>query len=146
MKRIGSAEIAGGRGVEVNLSPLIDCVFLLLIFFIVTTVFVEEPGVEIKRPRAQTRTVVERGSIRLVLQSDGRIRHAGREIALNSVRGIVGRELAVKARPVVIVADAASRTGRLVELVDECKLAGAELVSVAAESPETGVPSEGRSR
>ena len=51
MKRIALSEQAE-RGVDINMSPLIDCVFLLLIFFIVTTVFVEETGVEIQKPQA----------------------------------------------------------------------------------------------
>ena len=68
----------------------------------------------------------------LALTTDGRIVYAGRELSLNSVRGLVAQHLREKDVPVVIIADAAARTGPLVDLIDECKLAGAKQVSVAA--------------
>ncbi len=120
------------RGVEINLSPLIDCVFLLLIFFIVTTQFVQETGVAIEKPRAVSAEEVERNSILIVISADGRILFAGQEIGLNGVRGVVARQLREREIPVVILADAEVRTAPLVELIDVCKLAGARQVSLAA--------------
>jgi biopolymer transport protein ExbD len=121
------------QSAEVNLSPLIDVVFLLLIFFVVTTVFVEETGVDVEKPKAMSARELDRRSIMLALTDEGRIVFDGREVTLNSVRGIVARQLRAQAgRPVIILADRGSRSGRLVEVIDECKLAGAEQVSVAA--------------
>ncbi|HMP90277.1 MAG TPA: biopolymer transporter ExbD [Kiritimatiellia bacterium] len=120
------------RGVEINMAPLIDCIFLLLIFFVVTTVFVEETGVEIQKPQASSAQDLERQSILIALTSDGRIIHGGRELNLNGVRGVVSRQLREKQAPVIILADGDSRTTPLVDLIDECKLAGARQVSIAA--------------
>lgn len=123
------------QGVDINLSPLIDCVFLLLIFFIVTTVFVEETGVDIQKPQATSAQDLDKHSIMIALDPDGRIFYAGREIDLNGVRGIVARELREKDVPVIILADADARTAPLVDIIDECKLAGARQVSIAANQP-----------
>lgn len=120
------------RGVDINLSPLIDCVFLLLIFFVVTTVFVEETGLEVRKPRAVSAEEIDKHSILLALSPEGRISHGGRDIALSSVRGLVRRQLRQGERPVLILADAQARTASLVDLIDECKLAGAKQVSIAA--------------
>lgn len=120
------------RGVEINMSPLIDCVFLLLIFFIVTTVFVEETGVEIQKPQAASAQDLDRHSIMIALTADGRIVYGGREIGLNGVRGVVARQLRERDVPVIILADGDARTSPLVDIIDECKLAGAKQVSIAA--------------
>jgi biopolymer transport protein ExbD len=121
------------RGVEVNMSPLIDCVFLLLIFFIVTTVFVEETGVEIQKPQAASSQQMEKESIMIAITDQGRIVFGGREIPLHSVRGLVKRQLQDPETPVLLMADGSVPTRLLVEVLDECKLAGANRVSVAAE-------------
>jgi biopolymer transport protein ExbD len=134
MRRLGISGIQSGSSVDINMAPLIDCVFLLLIFFVVTSVFVRETGVEVNRPRAMTAQQLEKRSILLGLTADNRIYYGGRQVEINSVRGLVARQLReTKQAPVIIVADTDSRNGPLVKLIDECKLAGAEKVSVAAE-------------
>ena len=121
------------RGVEVNMSPLIDCVFLLLIFFIVTTVFVEETGVDIQKPQAASAGDLDKHCIMIALTADGRVVFGGREIGLGGVRGVVARQLRErKNAPVIILADGAAQTSPLVDIIDECKLAGAQQVSIAA--------------
>ena len=120
------------RGVEINMSPLIDCVFLLLIFFIVTTVFVEETGVDVQKPQAASATDLERNSILIALTADGRVIYGGREIGVGGVRGVVARQLRERDAPVIILADADARTSPLVDIIDECRLAGAKQVSIAA--------------
>lgn len=131
MKRVTLSDFAD-RGVEVNMSPLIDCVFLLLIFFIVTTVFVEETGVEIQKPQATSAQDMDKHSIMIALTPDGKIVYDERQIGLGSVRGIVSRQLREREVPVIILADRDARTAPLVDLIDECKLAGAKNVSIAA--------------
>jgi len=121
------------KGVEVNMSPLIDCVFLLLIFFIVTTVFVEETGVEVDKPQAASAADLEKQSVMIAITAEGKLRYGGREIPLNSLRGLVKRQLTDPKTPVILLADGSVPTRLLVEVMDECKLAGAEKVSVAAE-------------
>lgn len=131
MKRIALSDQAE-RGVDINLSPLIDCVFLLLIFFIVTTVFVEETGVEIQKPQAASAQDLDKHSILIALTADGKVVFGGREIGINGVRGVVARQLREKESPVIILADGDARTSPLVDVIDECKLAGARQVSIAA--------------
>lgn len=131
MKRIKRDE-QSERGVDVNMSPLIDCVFLLLIFFIVTTVFVEETGVDIQKPQAASAQDLDKKSIMIALTSDGRVIFGGREIGLGGVRGVVARQLRERDVPVIILADGDARTSPLVDVIDECKLAGAKQVSIAA--------------
>lgn len=122
------------KGVDINLSPLIDCIFLLLIFFVVTTVFVEETGVDVDRPQAVSARDLDRNSLMIAITRDGEIYYGGRELDLNSVRGIVARQMREEVIPVIIMADKDSASGRLIELIDECKLAGAEQVSVATQA------------
>jgi biopolymer transport protein ExbD len=137
MKRV-AVDSFSTRGIEINMSPLIDCVFLLLIFFIVTTVFVEETGVEINKPRAASAVDLEKRSVLIALTPDGRIVYGGREVEINSVRGLVARQLREQDASVIIMADDRSMTGQLVALMDECKLGGAERISVAASRGDSG--------
>ena len=122
------------NGAEINLSPLIDVVFLLLIFFIVTTVFVEETGIQVSKPRAASSEDLEKHAILLAVTSDGRVYQGGREIGLDGVRAVVGALLeSDPATPVIVRADAAARTQTTVRVIDAAKLAGAESVSLATE-------------
>jgi len=124
------------EGVDVNMSPLIDCVFLLLIFFIVTTVFVEETGVDVQKPQAASATDLAKESVLIAITADGRVMYGGREIEVAGVRGVVARQLREKEAPVIIMADADARTATLVDVIDEAKLAGAKQVSIAASKEE----------
>ena len=136
MKRI-SFDSSIAQRVDINMSPMIDCVFLLLIFFIVTTVVARNTGVEIEKPQAVSAETLKEQSILIVLTADGRIVYGGGEVPLNSVRGLVARRVqGGRDVQVVIVADKKAATGTLVELMDECRLAGAQRVSVAAECRE----------
>jgi biopolymer transport protein ExbD len=115
----------------IDISPLIDCVFILLIFFIVTTVFVDETGVEVDKPQAASASQLEKTSLLIALTDQGQVMFAGGEIGIGSVRAVVKRELAKEKIPVIVQADQKSPSGLLVRIIDECKLGGAEKVSVA---------------
>lgn len=117
---------------EINISPLIDIVFLLLIFFMVTSVFVEETGVEVQKPSAVSAAELEQNSILLALTADGEVWFDNRVVGFNGLRGLIARLIRERPRPVIILADEESRSGLLVRVIDECKLAGAEQVSLAA--------------
>jgi biopolymer transport protein ExbD len=121
-----------GRGVDINLSPLIDVVFLLLIFFVVTTVFVEETGMDVQKPKAASARDLDKRSILFALTEGGDVVYAGRRVGLNGVRGIVTQLLQDEDLPVILIGDAGANLGALVDLIDECKLAGAKQVSIAA--------------
>jgi len=123
----------GSSGVDINMGPLIDMVFLLLIFFVVTTSFVKETGIEVQRSTAATAEVTERGNILLGVSADGGVYYEGKRIDVRSVRAHVERALAEDPESgVVVVADKNSNTGVVVEAMDQCRLAGARNVSLAA--------------
>lgn len=116
---------------EINISPLIDVVFILLIFFIVTTVFVEETGVEIDKPRAATQQDLEKNSILLAVTRTGQVFYGGRDIGVSGVRSVVARLIKQEPMPVIIQADRAAPTEATVSVLDEAKLAGAANVFVS---------------
>jgi biopolymer transport protein ExbD len=118
----------------IDISPLIDVVFLLLIFFIVTTVFVKETGVEVSKPRAASAEDLERQAILIAVTSESRVWHGGREIGFDGVRAVVAALLEQNPdSPVVIRADAAAPTDATVKVIDAAKLGGAGSVSLATE-------------
>jgi biopolymer transport protein ExbD len=117
---------------EINISPLIDMVFILLIFFIVTTVFVEETGVDINRPDAASASQLEKNSILIAVTSQNQVVFGQRDIGVAGVRALVKRLTTQEPEmPVIIQADEGSLTGTLVRVVDEDKLGGARTVNVA---------------
>lgn len=119
---------------SVDISPLIDVVFLLLIFFIVTTVFVKETGIEVSKPRAASSEDLQKRAILLAVTDEGRVWHGGREIGMDGVRAVVSALLEEDAElPVVIRADADADTEDTVAAIDAAKLAGAVSVSLATE-------------
>ncbi len=121
--------------VGIDLTPMIDCVFILLIFFIVTTTFVEETGVEVDKPQAASAVDLEKNSILIALTAKGEVVYGGRDIGVRGVRGIVTRMLQKDAEtPVIVQADALAQTGLLVRVVDEAKLGGAKSVNIATKA------------
>ena len=116
---------------EINISPLIDIVFILLIFFIVTTIFAEETGVEVEKPRAAAQQDLDRESVLIGITAEGAVFHAGREIGVGGVRAVVSRMLRTAQVPVVIQADRRTDTEQTIAVLDEAKLAGAERVFVS---------------
>jgi biopolymer transport protein ExbD len=127
----------GDKGVDINMSPLIDMVFLLLIFFVVTTSFVKEAGIDVQRSTAATAEVKDRGNILIGVTSEGEVYWEGRKVDVRSVRSLVERALAEDPESgVVVVADKSSETGDVVKVMDQCRLAGAKNVSLAAQREE----------
>lgn len=118
---------------DINVSPLIDMVFILLIFFIVTTVFVEETGTDVDKPQAASAIQLEKNSILLALTSKGQVVYGGKEIGVGGVRPLVRRLTQQEAMPVIIQVDRNANAGLLVRVIDESKLGGAKNVSIAAE-------------
>lgn len=136
MLNITAARRGGKKNLELNIAPLIDMVFILLIFFLVTTSFVKETGVDISRPAATTAVTKTGATLLIAVSKDGTIHMDHREIDIRSVRANVERALAESPEAsVVIVADKESTTGLVIHVMDHCKLAGAENVSLAATPP-----------
>ena len=115
----------------VDISPLIDCVFILLIFFIVTTTFVDETGVEVDKPQAASSVQLEKTSIMIAITQNGEIVYGGNEIGISGIRPLVKRMMQKEEVPVIIQADQNVMSGLMVRVIDEAKLAGAVKVSIA---------------
>ncbi len=119
---------------EVNITPMLDIVFIMLIFFIVTTSFVREPGIDPERPPAQTAATKERANILIAVSHADQVWMNNRPVALLGVRQLV--EAARAENPessVVIVADQAASTGMVLDLMDNVRAAGVMSIALAAE-------------
>ncbi len=133
MIRIGAGAGSGNEAPEINIVPMIDLVFFLLIFFLVSSTLVQETGVEVRRPVAATAENIKDSSILIAVAADGTIYMDNRQVGLPAVRALVRERLRVREMPVVIIADRESRTRSLVDVIDECRMAGARSVNVATE-------------
>jgi len=123
-----------GAIAEVNMTPLIDMVFILLIFFIVTTSFVKETGVDVSRPSAKTAVQKELANILISITPNGEVWMDKRQIDRRAVRANVERLHAENPEgSVIILADKEAKTGLLIEVMDQARLAGVANVSIAAE-------------
>lgn len=121
-----------GSSTEVNISPLIDVVFILLIFFIVTTVFVQESGVEVNKPSAISVEDLQKDAILIAVTSSGEVYQGGRSIGADGVRSVVSAMLETDPTlPVIIQGDTDANLGVTVKVIDAAKLAGAKSVSLA---------------
>ena len=120
----------------IDISPLIDCVFILLIFFIVTTSFVEETGIEVDKPQAASAERLEKTSVLIAVTSEGQVVYGGREIGIAGVQPLVRRMLQEEDVPVIVQVDRQAQAGLFVRVIDEAKLAGATKVSVATRTAD----------
>jgi biopolymer transport protein ExbD len=121
----------GDDATAIDLSPMIDCIFILLIFFIVTTVFVEEPGIEVFKPDATVDARLEKNSIIIAVSADNKIVYGGKEMSVGGVGARVRQLLTKDDLPVIIQADAAADHGVFSSLWSEVKNAGAKKISVS---------------
>ena len=118
---------------EIDLTPMLDVVFIMLIFFIVTASFVKESGIDVNRPDAATATVKERGNILIAITDNNQIWIDRRQVDVRSVRANIERLHAENPQgSVVIQADRNSKNGLLVQVMDASRQAGVTNVSIAA--------------
>jgi biopolymer transport protein ExbD len=122
---------------EVNLTPMLDVVFIMLIFFIVTASFVKEAGIDVTRPPAATAERKERGNILVAITADDQIWVDRRMVDPRALRANLERLHAENPQgSVVIQADTLSKNGLLVLVMDSARLAGIDNVALAAEVVE----------
>ena len=118
---------------EINMTPMLDIVFIMLIFFIVTASFVKESGIDVNRPSAVTAERKEQASILVAIDEKGSVWMDKRVIDVRAVRANIERARAENPQGgVVIQADKNSRNGLLVQVMDAARQAGVENVSIAA--------------
>ncbi|PIE40797.1 MAG: biopolymer transporter ExbD [Gammaproteobacteria bacterium] len=119
----------------IDMTPMLDIVFIMLIFFVVTTSFVKESGIDVNRPSAQTAEVKERGNILVAIDAAGQIWIDKRVVDIRAVRANVERLHAENPQgTVVIQSDVDAKTGLLVKVMDQVRLAGVANVSIAAQA------------
>jgi biopolymer transport protein ExbD len=118
---------------DINITPMLDIVFIMLIFFIVTTSFVKETGIDPKRPVAETAAAKPAGNILIGIDTEGQIWMNNRRIEITQVRQLV--EDAVVENPessAVLISDEIAPTGVLIDIMDQVRLAGVANISVSA--------------
>jgi biopolymer transport protein ExbD len=119
---------------EINITPMLDIVFIMLIFFIVTTSFVKEPGISPQRPSAETAVEKTRGNVLIAISQTDQIWMDKRSVELNQVRALVEAALAENPESsAVIIADSQANSGILIDLMDQIRLGGIGNISIAAE-------------
>ena len=118
---------------DVNMTPMLDVVFIMLIFFIVTSSFTKESGIDVQRPQANTAEVKEHGNLVVAITSGGEIWIDLRRVDVRAVRANLERLHSQNPRgTVVIQADEGSTNGLLVRVMDAARMAGIHDVSIAA--------------
>ncbi|PID81164.1 biopolymer transporter ExbD [bacterium DOLZORAL124_64_63] len=118
---------------EINITPMLDVVFIMLIFFIVTASFVKEAGIDVNKPQGQTAVAKEKANILIAIDSEGAIWIDRRQVDPRAVRANIERLHAENPQgTVVIQADRDARTGVLVGVMDAARLAGVYDVAIAA--------------
>jgi len=118
---------------NVNLTPLIDMVFILLIFFLVTASFTKESGIDVDRPSAKTTVRQEQASLIIAITKEGEIWIDNKQVDIRSIRAHIEQLHAQNPEgTVIIMADKNALTGVTVAVLDQVRLSGVSNVAIAA--------------
>lgn len=118
---------------EINISPLIDMVFILLIFFVVTTSFSRETGVQVNKPKASSAKTLSQENILIAVTSEGTIHILEKQVDLNQLSMIVKRLINENPeRQAVVLVDRNTKSGDVVDVIDVCNIAEVKKVNIAA--------------
>ena len=134
--RSRSRNIENTEADAINVSPLIDVVFILLIFFIVSATFVSLPGIEVTRPQAVTGKALEKNAVIFALSGKNEIKYAGSSVQLEEIPGLVEQASKDKGKPVVIQVDQWADASILAKIVAQARKKSA-VVSIATRKPRT---------
>lgn len=124
-------KIEEAKSQDIDLAPLLDVVFILLIFFIVTTAFVRETGVDVEKPTAISSEKLQKSVYLLAITSSGEVFYGGTNIGVDGTRATLMQLNRSNVRPLVIQADKTVPTELLVKVIDQAKLAGVEKINIA---------------
>jgi biopolymer transport protein ExbD len=120
----------------IDITPMLDVVFIMLIFFIVTASFVKEAGIDVNRPEAATAVKKDRANILVAISEKGEIWINKRKVDVRAVQANIERLYAENPQgTVVIQADRKATTDVLIKVMDASRAAGIEDVSIAAQEP-----------
>ena len=118
---------------SIDITPMLDVVFIMLIFFIVTATFIKESGIDVDKPSAATAVVQEKASILVAIDAENNIWINRRQVDIRSVRSIVERLHAENPKgTLVIQADKESKNDTLVQVMDASRRAGVYDIALAA--------------
>jgi biopolymer transport protein ExbD len=118
--------------VHIDLSSMIDCIFILLIFFIVSTVFVEETGVTVNKPDLGSASSLESNSILLAVTAENKIYYGGDNVGIQGIVGKIKPLLTENAEmPVIIQGDKEASHGIVQQVHDQAILAGADRAKIS---------------
>ncbi len=122
------------RTAQIDMGPLIDMVFILLIFFVITTNFTKQTGIDVSKPKAQSAISQGQKIMMVGISREGSLHVYGRQIHLDGLEQLVRREISKKPDlSIVIIADRGAEIGKAVSVMDRCAIAGASKVSIAAD-------------
>lgn len=119
---------------NIDLTPMLDVTFIMLIFFIVTTSFVKEAGLDVRKPEAATTEAKQRASIMIAVSETGQVWMQKRQIELDAVRPLV--EAAKAENPegsAMIIADRGAPAGIVIAVMDQARLGGVTDIAIAAQ-------------
>ena len=134
MRRLQGAQQVEDEQAAVDLTPIVDLVFIMLIFFIVTATFMKESGIEVNRPIASTAVIQDKANILIAIDAENRIWLDRREVDVRALRPNIERMHAENPKgTVVIQADKDSTNNTLVQVMDAARRAGIYEIALAAE-------------
>lgn len=132
--KIGQLSNEVHEGAELNITPLIDIVFILLIFFVVTTTFVHELGIDVQRPDSSTATEQPHDVVRVAVSRQGEVTVDAQPTSPWRVEAEVRARLRDHAdASVIVIADKGATAEVIVDAIDACRRAGAEGVALGVE-------------
>jgi len=121
---------------QIDMTPMLDVVFIMLIFFIVSTSFVKETGIEVNRPIAKTTQVIDQNIILVAIDSNSLVWIDKQQVPVGNLKVQVERALLQsKGASVVVQGDTQAKLGLFIEVMDQIKLAGVENISIASVKP-----------
>lgn len=122
--------------VEIELAPMIDCIFILLIFFIVTSVFVDDPGIEVERPNVSGSVVNNRNAVLIAISEENQIIFDGQEIRVEEIAYRIKQVVYDPEIPLIIRADKDCSHGVFAAVYSEAKKAGVKYVQFSTQKAD----------
>ncbi|MGL1935748.1 MAG: biopolymer transporter ExbD [Fibrobacterales bacterium] len=121
------------KAANIDIAPMLDMVFILLIFFIVTSSFSRETGVDVTKPQAKSASEVNKENIMIAITREGTVHVNERQVDLITLKDVLSQMISKNPeREVILIADQDSNTGAVVNVIDVCNLTGVKKVSIAA--------------
>lgn len=115
---------------QIEITPLIDMVFLLLIFFLLTSNFVMQPGIKVNLPKVVTSEIVRYENVELIVSAENVTYFNGKVVTTSEFRNLI-KQIAQKEQPILIKADKRASLGRVVEVWDACRDLGVKQINIA---------------